>query len=165
MTTWAKPKAPETPNVLRSWRRVRLTTVRETTPEPYGMPKQIRSGIDVVQLVRALIAEDPREHFVAVYLDVKHVPIAVHVVSIGTVSASTVHPREVFGPALAASASRVIVAHNHPSGDPTPSPEDRLVTDRLRAAGELLGVGLLDHIVLGAGRFFSFTDDQTRSDT
>jgi DNA repair protein RadC len=72
-------------------------------------------------------------------------------VSVGSLSASIVHPREVFQPAVAASAAGLIVAHNHPSGDPEPSPEDVAVTRRLREAGELLGIELVDHVVV-AGR-------------
>lgn len=73
-----------------------------------------------------------------------------------------VHPREVFGPAVALSATAIVVAHNHPSGDPTPSAEDRAVTDRLRAAGELLGIELLDHVVIGDERYYSFADASVR---
>lgn len=137
-----------------TWRRVRLSLVRERADQPYAM----RCGSDVAGLVRAFLRDDPRERFVAVYLDAKHRPIAVHEVSVGTTNQSLVHPREVFGPALQLAAVALVVAHNHPSGDPTPSPEDRAVTDRLRSAGELLGVSLLDHLVLGGETYYSFTD-------
>jgi DNA repair protein RadC len=70
-----------------------------------------------------------------------------------------VHPREVFGPALALAATAIVIAHNHPSGDPTPSAEDRRVTERLRAAGELLGIELLDHLVIGDERVYSFASE------
>ena len=97
--------------------------------------------------------------FVAVYLDAKHRVIAIHACSVGTVSSSVVHPREVFGPALMTCASALVIAHQHPSGDASPSPEDRRVTERLREAGELLGVEVLDHVVIGAERFYSFADE------
>jgi DNA repair protein RadC len=93
------------------------------------------------------VRDDAREHFVAVYLDGRHRPIAHQVVSIGTASASLVHPREVFQPAILVGAWAVIVAHNHPSGYPTPSREDRDITQRLSQAGALLGVSLLDSVV------------------
>ena len=89
--------------------------------------------------------------FVALLLDGRHQVFAYAEVSRGTMTASLVHPREVYGPALRMSAAAVIVAHNHPSGDPEPSSEDIEVTRRLRDAGKLLGVPLLDHVVLGEG--------------
>src|SRR5574338_15618 len=93
------------------------------------------------------IREDAREHFVALYLDGRHRPIAHQVVSVGTASASLVHPREVFQPAVLIGACALLVAHNHPSGDPTPSAEDREITRRLVDAGALLGIPLLDSLV------------------
>ena len=92
-----------------------------------------------------------REHFVAFDLNARHQLLARRLVSVGSLSASIVHPREVFQPAVCASAAGLIVAHNHPSGDPEPSPEDLAVTRRLREAGELLGIELVDHLVV-AGR-------------
>lgn len=137
---------------LKSWRKVKVTLVREASPEGY----QVRSGADIARMVRGFIGDDPREWFVAVYLDTANRPVAIHQVSIGTVDTTLVGPREVFCPAVALAATSIVVAHNHPSGDPTPSPNDRAVTDRLRAAGEILGVELLDHVVLGTQRYFSF---------
>lgn len=131
---------------------MRLSLVREHAERPYA----IRHAGDVVGMLRTFLVDDPRERFAAVHLDNKHKPIAVHDAHVGTCNASPVHPREVFGPAVALAATAVIVAHNHPSGDPTPSPDDRAVTERLRAAGELLGIELLDHLVIGDERYFSF---------
>ncbi len=107
----------------------------------------IRGPLDVVEFLRRVVRDDAREHFVALYLDGRHRPIAHQVVSIGTASASLVHPREVFQPAILVGACAVIVAHNHPSGDPTPSREDCEITQRLAQAGALLGVSLLDSLV------------------
>lgn len=146
---------------LRTWRRVHLSLVREKSPEPYAQPAVVRHGGDVARLVRQVIRDDPREHFVAVYLDTAHRPIAVHVASIGTVNTTVAQPREVFGPALTLAATALVVAHNHPTGDPKPSPEDFRVTDRLRQAGDLLGVELLDHIVLGADAYHSIGSGTT----
>lgn len=139
----------------RSWRRVRLSLVREQADRPYA----VRHAGDVVGMLRAFLRDDPRERFAVVYLDTRHNPIAVHDAHVGTCDSSPVHPREVFGPAVALAATAVVVAHNHPSGDPTPSAEDRAVTERLRQAGELLGVPMLDHVVIGAARYFSFADE------
>ncbi len=98
-----------------------------------------------------------REAFVVLLLDGKHRLLGLHVASIGTASSAPVHPREVFRPAVVLGASAVIVAHNHPSGDPMPSIDDRNVTERLRKAGEVLGITVLDHVVIGDGACFSFT--------
>jgi DNA repair protein RadC len=78
------------------------------------------------------------------------------VVSRGTIDATLAYPREVFRAALLSNAARIIVAHNHPSGDPTPSPADRLLTARLVSAGEILGIPLADHLVVGDGTWVSF---------
>lgn len=139
---------------LKSWRKVKVTLVREASTEGYN----IRSGADIARMVRGFIGDDPREVIAAVYLDSRHKPIAIHQVSVGTVDASLAAPREVFCPAVALAATAVVIAHNHPSGDPTPSAEDRAVTERMRAAGELLGIQLLDHVVVGSARYYSFAE-------
>jgi len=108
----------------------------------------IRSPADAARFVRRVVGGDAREHFVSLMLDARHRAIAYQVVSVGTATASLVHPREVFQPAVGLGACAVIVAHNHPSGDPTPSPEDREVTDRLIQAGRVLGIQVLDSIVV-----------------
>ena len=79
-------------------------------------------------------------------------------ISEGILTASLVHPREVFRCAIREAAASIILVHNHPSGDPTPSPEDEALTSRLRAAGCLLGIGVLDHVVIGLGRWLSFAE-------
>lgn len=122
----------------------------------------IRQPTEVVEFMRRVVRDDAREHFVALYLDGRHRPIAHQVVSVGTASASLVHPREVFQPAILVGACAAIVGHNHPSGDPTPSPEDREVTRRLAKAGVLLGVPLLDSVVwTRVGDYASLRDLQS----
>jgi DNA repair protein RadC len=142
----------------RTWRRVRLSLVREQADRPYA----VRHAGDVVGLLRAFLRDDPRERFAVVYLDGRHRPIAVHDAHTGTAGSAPVHPREVFGPAVALSAAAIVVAHNHPSGDPTPSAEDRAVTEWLQRAGELLGIEVLDHVVIGEDRYYSFADGVAR---
>ncbi|WP_390621602.1 JAB domain-containing protein [Roseimaritima sediminicola] len=95
-----------------------------------------------------LIAEGLQEEFHIVTLDTKHRMIDSHRISVGTLDASLVHPREVFRPAIKDASSAILLAHNHPSGDPTPSREDHMVTDRLMEAGKMIGITVLDHIVL-----------------
>lgn len=99
-----------------------------------------------------------RERFVGLYLDARHRVVRRHTVSVGTLTASLVHPREVFGPAIRARAAALVVVHNHPSGDPEPSPEDCALTERLKDGAKLLGVDLLDHVVVARGGFVSFRE-------
>ncbi|MBE0568668.1 MAG: DNA repair protein RadC [Deltaproteobacteria bacterium] len=118
-----------------------------------------RSADDVVRRMHAAgHADRDRECFVAFLLNTKHNIIAEEVVSIGILDGSLVHPREVYKAAVCAGAASVIVAHNHPSGDTTPSVQDREVTTRLRDAGKIIGIPLVDHVIVGAGTsdFFSF---------
>jgi DNA repair protein RadC len=98
------------------------------------------------------------ERFGVVMLDTKNRLIRLEMVSIGTLDRSIAHPREVFRPATLASAARVVLFHNHPSGDPAPSPDDVQLTRRLAAAGTILGITVADHVILGEGRYFSFRE-------
>lgn len=119
----------------------------------------MRSGGDVARIVRDSARGSRRESFFAVLLDARHRLLSLHTVSTGSIDAAPVHPREVFSPAIRDGAAAVVVAHNHPSGDPTPSPEDRAVTERLRAVAVLVGIDLLDHLVVGAERYYSFAEE------
>lgn len=136
---------------MASVERESIHFIREVAVRYVGRSARIATAIrrpaEVVEFLRRIVRDDAREHFVALYLDGRHRPIAHQVVSIGTASASLVHPREVYQPAILVGACAVIVAHNHPSGDPTPSREDREITQRLAQAGALLGVSLLDSVV------------------
>ncbi len=99
-----------------------------------------------------------KEYFTALYLDARNRLLHEEVVSIGTLTASLVHPREVFAPALERGAASVIVAHNHPSGDRRPSAEDRSATQRLAEAARILGIGLTDHVLVTDTGYFSFRE-------
>jgi DNA repair protein RadC len=118
----------------------------------------IRSPADVANLVMTELRHEAREHFKAILLDTKNQVLRVVTVSVGSLNESIVHPRELFLEAIRHSAAAVIVVHNHPSGDPAPSPEDVEVTRRLRDAGQILGIELLDHVVLGDGRWVSLKE-------
>ncbi len=113
----------------------------------------ISSPADVERLLRGRIANLDRENFVVVLLNTKNEVIETSTVSVGTLGASLVHPREVFKPAVRASAASVILAHNHPSGKVEPSREDREVTKRLGEAADILGIEVLDHVIVGDGYF------------
>ena len=117
--------------------------------------KKVCSPEEAARVVRDYLREPDREVFVILALSTKNEVIGINTVSIGTLDASLVHPREVYKPAILLNASSVIVAHNHPSGDPTPSREDRDVSNRLFEAGKILGVDLLDHIVVVAEGYAS----------
>ncbi len=113
---------------------------------------------DVANLLLPDLRYQKKEHLKSLLLDTKNRVLAIRTVSIGDLSSSIVHPREVYKDAVVASAASIIVAHNHPSGDPTPSAEDVAVTKRLIGAGEIMGIDLLDHIVIGDGVFVSLKE-------
>ncbi len=119
----------------------------------------VRSGGDVARVVLESVRGSGRESFFALLLDGRHRILGLRVVSTGSLESAPVHPREVFGPAIREGAAAMVVAHNHPSGDPTPSVEDRMVTERLKQVGELVGIEVLDHVVVGQDRFYSFADE------
>ena len=137
----------------------RVSLVRESFVQ---VPSdRVRSAQDAEAIVRQHLADVDREHFVVLLLNRKNVVIGVNTVSVGSLTASVVSPREVFKAAILANAAAIICAHNHPSGDPQPSTEDKVLTARLVQGGELLGIGVLDHIIIGDGTeaSFSFADN------
>lgn len=117
--------------------------------------KFINSSDDANKLLQSYLNGVDREHFVVILLNRKNGIIGINTVSVGDLSSSIVHPREVFKPAIVAGAATIIVAHNHPSGDPAPSRDDINVTKRLKEAGDILGIGVLDHIIIGDGCYVS----------
>ncbi len=105
-----------------------------------------------------------REQVVVLLLDARHRPIRLETVAVGTINASRLQPRDVFGPALRSDAVAVIIGHNHPSGDPAPSRADRVVTAALRSAGALLGIPLLDHLIVARRGHHSFRETESWDD-
>lgn len=118
--------------------------------------KKITSSADVYTYMKNELTFKKKEHFVAILLDTKNVIIAEETISIGDLSSTIVNPREVFKPAIKKSAKSIILVHNHPSGNPTPSMEDLQITKRLVDAGEILDISVLDHIIIGKDKFYSF---------
>lgn len=114
-----------------------------------GEKDKIETAAQAVELVKRDYRGLKKEYFVAILLDAKNTVIRIAEIHVGTLTMSPVGPREVFREAVREGASSIIVAHNHPSGDPTPSPEDRVVTEKLKQIGELLDIPLLDHLVIG----------------
>jgi DNA repair protein RadC len=112
---------------------------------------QLRTSQDAADLFRRYLGPVDREHFIVALLDRKNRVIGINTVAIGSLTASVVHPREVMKPAILSNAAAIILCHNHPSGDPQPSQEDRVLTQRLVEAGKLLGISVLDHLIIGDG--------------
>lgn len=118
----------------------------------------IRSPQDVADLLMDRLRFEKKEHFLVIHLDTKNQVIGEEVASIGSLDSSIVHPREIFKSALKKSSASIICAHNHPSGDPTPSREDILVTKRLSEVGQIMGIEVLDHVIIGEQRFVSMKE-------
>jgi DNA repair protein RadC len=123
-----------------------------------GKGFKVRHGADVFNHYHPILRHLKKEVFRALLLDTRHRVIKDLTISTGSINLNVVHPREVFNAAVRESAAALIVVHNHPSGDPTPSPEDRELTDRLIRAGEIMGIAVLDHLVIGDGRYVSFLE-------
>ena len=116
------------------------------------------SAFRFVKSIRGVLRGGPtKEHFIVICLDTKHRALAAAVISVGSLNAAVVHPREAFQPAVMVSAQAVILAHTHPSGDPSPSPEDDALTRRLVQAGDVLAIKVVDHIVVG-DEYYSYAE-------
>ena len=136
-----------------------IRVVRERRPK-YPAPRSVRDARAVADAFAEHFAPLDREHFVVLVLDGKNRVLGYHIVSVGSLTAALVHPREVFKAALLTNAAGLILVHNHPSGDPTPSPDDCWLVSRLRQAGDLLDVPLLDALIVtdptAGGAYYSF---------
>ncbi len=119
---------------------------------------KITSPADVANFVRSILTDNSREHFVALYLNASHHVAAYSIVSIGSANSAPVAPRELFQRAVLTGAISIVVAHNHPSESTVPSHEDKAVTTRLREAGELLGIKVLDHVIVTNSTFLSMKE-------
>ncbi|EGT4966896.1 TPA: DNA repair protein RadC [Clostridioides difficile] len=122
--------------------------------------RKISNPYDAYRLVKNFLVDSYREKFVVVCLDTKNQPVSIEIVSIGTVNSAMVHPREVFKVLVLSNASKIICFHNHPSGNTNFSKEDEVITKRLQKCGEILGIELVDHIVVGDDdKYFSFKEN------
>ncbi len=137
----------------------RIAKVESDNHDPQTKITSTKMAVAYCEQEFARLAHDGvQEEFHIVTLDTKHKPIRTHRITVGTLDASLVHPREVFRPAIRDAASAVLLVHNHPSGDPTPSREDHQVTDQLTEAGKLLGINVLDHIIVASQRSLSIRE-------
>jgi DNA repair protein RadC len=137
--------------------KVKSLEVREIEYS-YDERPQINGMDDVIKAVKPMIADANKEFFITLFLNTKNGVLKQEVISIGSLNANIVHPREVFRTACMVSASSIIVAHNHPSGDPTPSREDIELTKKLAEAGKMIGIDVLDHVIIGHDRNYGFKD-------
>jgi len=128
---------------------------RET---PCGAVTALNRSEDAYHYIRSGLENKDREVLVVILLDVKNVPIGVNLVSIGSLETSIAQPREIYKAAILASAKSIILVHNHPSGNPTPSQEDMKTTRQVKQAGDILGVTFLDHIIVGRDCYCSMAD-------
>ncbi len=133
---------------------VRVSLVREAGPSA-PLADAIRTPADAARVLVPLLRDADRETLLVLLLDTPHRPIGAHVVSVGTLDAAPAHPREVFKAAILANAAAVILAHNHPSGDVTPSRADVAMYKRLHDAGALLGIPVLDSLIIGQDAYRS----------
>jgi len=130
-----------------------------------GKGKEVRNAKDVARIFSAILKAEEgldreKEHLWEMMLNTRNVVKEIHLISLGTMNANILHPREVFRPAIASGASGIIISHNHPSGNATPSEEDIEITHRLHKAGEIIGIEILDNVIIGAGgKYYSFADE------
>lgn len=137
----------------------KIKLVKEKTAVYYDGRKKINSPERLYEVGKQVLndyIEEDREAFAVILLDTKLKPIGNYVVSAGTLNQSLVHPREVYKKAIVASANNVMLIHNHPSGDPSPSEEDISITNRLVEVGKIVGIEVLDHLVIGSDSSYSF---------
>ena len=135
--------------------RFSLSLVREVGPE-YGDPLNCSTPEAVYRELGTVMRDFPCESLVVLMLTAKNRAIGSTVISTGDLSSSIVHPREVFTPAILARSAAILLVHNHPSGDPAPSQRDMELTKRIKDAGDLLGIKMLDHVIVATGGFYSF---------
>ena len=136
---------------------VSLKMIRENSIL-YGN-RRIKSSYEAVGLVKEFLENSDREKLIVCCLNTKNEPTSLSVVSVGSLNSSIVHPREVFKTAVVSNSASVIIAHNHPSGDMRPSKEDLNITERIKQSGEILGIKLLDHLIIGNEKYLSLKEE------
>ena len=150
---------------MRNQKCVRMRVIRPVFEEiaiseemtKYFEGNSIKSSRDIYQLF-SYLSKETKEHFIAIHLDTKNKIICVDTISVGSLTSSIVHPREVFKSVLLSSAASIAIVHNHPSGTPEPSSDDINITKRLKEAGDFLGIPIIDHIIIGNGSYISLLE-------
>lgn len=140
-------------------KRVNVVTIKmvKERSETYDVRK-VKDPKDIYTLIKRFLDDADREKLYVICFDTKNQPTNISLISIGSLNSSIVHPREVFKVAILSNAASIALAHNHPSGDISPSREDILITERIKRAGEMIGINLLDHIIIGDEKFSSLKD-------
>lgn len=136
----------------RSFRELEVRITHHAATQPIRNPK------NAIAFMQRHLGDRPREVFAVVHLDGRNQPTGFAIASMGSATSALVHPREVFAAAIREYASAVMLFHNHPSGDPTPSQEDRSLTQRLCNAGEIIGISVIDHLIVSERQYFSFNE-------
>ncbi len=150
----------EKPETIR--KRVEVVSIRMVRESSFlYSPRHISSPSDALELAKMHLEDRDREEFIIITLDTKNQPTSINMCSRGSINASIVHPREVFKTAVLSNSATILLAHNHPSGNPQPSKEDREITKRLVEAGNILGIKVLDHLIIGHDSYFSFKEDES----
>ena len=160
MATQSLPLSGDPPKTYSVKEVIPIIRERSTLPDEISLiaGSKLSSSVEVARAFRQLKAWE-REVFAVLLLNGKNRIDAMSIISVGTLTASLVHPREVFRPAILLGASGIVAVHNHPSGDPKPSQEDLQITRRLVEVGKLIGIRVLDHVIIGQGCHFSFADE------
>jgi DNA repair protein RadC len=153
-----KAKASQVKASLEIARRVKVS--QDTMRDASSIQVPLTSPWTVFELVRATLGNYAKEHFLVLSFDARNKLLGMDTVSIGTLTASLVHPRETFECAIRRHADHVILAHNHPSGDPDASEEDKQTTKRLREAGRILGIEVVDHLIVSSAGYMSFKEQR-----
>lgn len=156
-------KAPQSIAQFEDNEKEKIYALREITKrlmtESSKGKKTIIGPQSVAEILMPMLRYEIKEHFVVIILDTKNQVLAISTISIGSLNASIVHPREVFIEVLKYPSSSIILAHNHPSGNPNPSKEDLIVTKRLAGAGKILDIEVIDHIIIGDNKYLSMKSE------
>jgi DNA repair protein RadC len=137
---------------------IRYSVKKDADGQAVTLGRRVGTTGECAEALSAVLEDQPSEVFAILCLSTKHRVIAYHEVSRGTLDSTLVHPREVFKAAILANAAAIVLTHNHPSGDPTPSPDDIVLTQRLVQAGAIIGIDVIDHVIIGDGRWVSFLE-------
>lgn len=153
--------AADAPASVRSVRRRSRVRLLSTDLWHSALPpwKKLQTPEDAARFMTRFIGTKDREHFISIHLSTQGVAFGVEIVSVGELNTALVHPREVFKAAILSNADSIIVGHNHPSGDVTPSPEDKAVQHTLKQSGDLLGIRVLDFLIVAHGKWRSMASE------
>lgn len=147
-------------NEKKSAKRIDIVSIKLVKESSITyLNRVISSPVESAEIVRNFIEDSDREQMVVCCLDTKNQPTSISVIGVGSLNSAIVHPREVYKTAILSNSASIIIAHNHPSGITDPSNEDIILTNRLDEAGKIIGIKLLDHLIIGYGKYYSFREE------